>query len=77
MIFVVTEKGEKTMTESEFETNYCLLCGTQRCGGIHDKIFREGCSHYQKEMLGKQTLHEMLEEVNRLYRKIKGADNDL
>ena len=54
------------MTEKEFEEKYCNLCGTQRCGGITDEEMREGCSHYQKEILGKQTLHELLQEINRL-----------
>lgn len=56
------------MTEKEFEKKHCLLCGTQLCGRISDEEMREGCFYYQKEILGKQILHELLEEVNRIYR---------
>ena len=56
------------MTEKEFEEKYCHLCGTQRCGGVFDEEMREGCAHYQKIMLGKQTLHELLQEINNAYR---------
>ena len=59
------------MTEKEFAEKYCLLCGTQRCGGVFDEEMREGCSHYQKVILGKQTLQELLEEINRTYRNNK------
>lgn len=36
------------MTLEEFEKEYCQLCGTQRCGGVTDEEFRDGCSHYTK-----------------------------
>lgn len=35
------------MTQKEFEQTYCMMCGSQRCGGASDKEFREGCIHYQ------------------------------
>ena len=59
------------MTEKEFEEIYCRLCGTQRCGGVFDEEMREGCAYYQKVMLGKQTLRELLEEINTVYRNSK------
>lgn len=37
------------MTKTEFYERYCEVCGTQRCGGVEDTLFREGCSHYKKE----------------------------
>lgn len=37
------------MTEKEFIEKYCLLCGTQRCGGINDIPFRDGCEYYRQE----------------------------
>lgn len=39
------------MTPEEFEEKYCSMCGTQRCGGITDEEFRDGCPHYSKEYL--------------------------
>lgn len=59
------------MTEKEFEEIYCRLCGTQRCGGVFDEEMREGCAHYQKIILGKQTLYEFLEEINVAYENNK------
>lgn len=37
------------MTLREFERGYCLLCGSQHCGGITDKEWREGCPYYIEE----------------------------
>ena len=37
------------MTLDEFQEKYCVLCGTQRCGGVYDEEFREGCEHYKEE----------------------------
>lgn len=39
------------MTKEEFEKEYCDFCGTQRCGGVNDKEWREGC-HYCDEYNG-------------------------
>ena len=36
------------MTKEDFVKKYCNLCGSQRCFGIEDKDFREGCKHYQE-----------------------------
>lgn len=40
---------EPIMSEDDFNNKYCAACGTQRCSGINDHIFREGCQFYQKE----------------------------
>lgn len=45
------------MNLQEFSPKYCSMCGTQRCGGVYDEDFREGCSHYQCEIL-KPTLYK-------------------
>lgn len=37
------------MTLKEFEEKYCSMCGTQRCGGVTDEEFREGCLRYRDE----------------------------
>lgn len=39
------------LTHDELEAFYekhCRFCGTQRCHGVFDEEFREGCEHYQK-----------------------------
>lgn len=41
------------MEQEKFEQKYCLMCGTQRCGGITDEEFRDGCPHYINEYLTK------------------------
>lgn len=46
------------MTPEEFEKEYCSLCGSQRCGGITDIEFRDGCQHYTKEYLA---IRDMIE----------------
>ena len=33
----------------EFSEKYCYCCGTQRCLGVYDKNWREGCLLYKKE----------------------------
>lgn len=40
------------MTFEEFNEKYCMPCGTQRCGGIYDEVWREGCPRYREEILG-------------------------
>lgn len=35
------------MTKEEFKKEYCNCCGTQRCGGVNDKEWRDGCSYYR------------------------------
>ena len=42
------------MTYEEFMNKYCVLCGTQRCTGIYDKICREGCTDYRREFLNEK-----------------------
>ena len=42
------------MNYVEFMNTYCLLCGTQRCGGVYDEFYREGCKHYRREFIGEQ-----------------------
>ena len=44
------------MNEQEFETTYCRTCGSQRWFGISDTEMREGCSYYQRVILGNKTL---------------------
>ena len=39
------------MTLEEFQEKYCALCGTQRCLGVYDEEFREGCQHYREVFL--------------------------
>lgn len=63
------------MTEKEFYDKYCHLCGSQRCGGVFDEDMRDGCSHYQKEILGQQTLRELLEEINWKTRRPQAEPN--
>ena len=64
----VTETKEESnpgeMTLDEFQEKYCQMCGTQRCGGVYDEVFRDGCSHYQREILGQLTLEDLLKEIN-------------
>ena len=40
------------MTLLDFKDKYCKMCASQRCGGIHDVVFREGCKDFQREILG-------------------------
>ena len=40
------------MTLPDFNDKYCKMCGNQRCGGAHDVRWREGCKHFQREILG-------------------------
>ena len=61
-----TNESERKCTSlEEFAKVHCEMCGTQRCGGVYDEEMREGCEYYQKEILGQQTLHEMIEEINK------------
>lgn len=47
------------MTHEEFTEKYCNNCGTQRCAGINDEDFREGCLDYRREFYGeKENLYE-------------------
>ncbi len=39
--------------KAAFEKNFCSLCGSQRCGGVDDEEFREGCSHFNKTFQNK------------------------
>lgn len=52
-----------TITLDEFREKYCLRCGTQRCGGVTDEPFRDGCAHYQREILKQPTLQDMLSSL--------------
>ena len=36
------------MSIGEFKKLYCSRCGSQRCGGIFDKVWREECSNYKR-----------------------------
>ena len=36
------------MTKEEFEKEYCDWCCTQRCGGVNDKEWREGCIYLRQ-----------------------------
>lgn len=36
------------MTLEEFEKKYCMMCGTQRCMGVHDEDYRNGCPYYRE-----------------------------
>lgn len=38
------------MSKAEFEDRYCALCGSQRCGGVDDADFRNGCRYYIDEL---------------------------
>lgn len=49
----------------EFKKKHCDMCGTQRCGGVYDKIFREGCEYYRHEILHKKTLKDILYGENK------------
>ena len=55
----------KCKTLEEFAKVHCEMCGTQRCGGVNDEEMRDGCDYYRKEILGQQTLHELLEEISK------------
>ena len=35
------------MTLDEFDIKFCAMCGSQRCGGIYDEAYREGCKFYK------------------------------
>lgn len=38
--------------EDEFQRFYqdnCKQCGSQRCTGVYDEVWREGCALYKKE----------------------------
>ena len=37
------------MTLEEFRSKYCSICGTQRCSGVYDNIYRDGCKKLQSE----------------------------
>lgn len=37
------------LSNKEFSEKYCDMCGTQRCGGVEDEPFRDGCYHYRLE----------------------------
>lgn len=50
----VTQVIADSLDKKEFEEKYCSMCGTQRCGGITDEEFREGCPHYIEECLAKK-----------------------
>ena len=39
------------MTLPDFYDKYCTMCGTNRCGGVYDVVWREGCEHFKKEFL--------------------------
>ena len=53
------------MTNKEFSEKYCLLCGSQRCAGIEDEPFRDGCEHYQREILHQKPMSEIIRETTR------------
>ena len=47
------ESHTLTSVELEFSEKYCKYCGTQRCGGVTDKEWLEGCKKWQK-FLGRE-----------------------
>lgn len=54
---------ENNKTLKEFYENHCKMCGTQRCSGVYDEDWREGCEYYVHEILHKQTLEDILAEI--------------
>lgn len=54
-----------TITLDEFREKYCTMCGTQLCGGVTDEDFRDGCAHYQREILKQPTLQDILSSLPR------------
>ena len=53
------------MTREEFFDNYCVLCGSQRCGGIDDEEMREGCTYYQSYVSSNTSkAHSMFKELD-------------
>lgn len=47
------------MTYEEFENIYCSICGSQRCYGVNDVDFREGCEHYRYEFYDNEDNNEI------------------
>ena len=37
-----------------FYKEYCVMCGSQRCGGVYDETWRCGCEAYIEEVLRKE-----------------------
>ena len=55
-----------TITLEEFNDKYCKSCGSQLCHNVYDVDLRNGCAHYQKEILHQPTLQDLLNEINSL-----------
>ena len=53
-----------TMTLDEFREKHCSVCGSQLCGGVDDEPFRDGCKHYQREVLGQLSLDITTHNLN-------------
>ena len=51
---ITSDAKNHSMSEEEFYKKYCKYCGSQRCTGVNDYIFREGCPFYQKEYKQKE-----------------------
>jgi len=41
---------DATVVLPDFYNKYCVTCGIQRCSGVYDVVWREGCAHYQREI---------------------------
>lgn len=54
-----------TVTLNEFSEKYCLRCGSQRCCGVTDEPFRDGCAYYQREILKQPILQDILSSLPR------------
>ena len=52
------------MTLNEFQNEYCKGCGTQRCGGVYDKQFRDGCEYYQHIILKQPSICDYIKDGN-------------
>ncbi len=57
------------MTFEQFKETYCLMCGTQRCGGPGSKWF-EGCRH-REELEVETTASKITLQSNKLTNSIR------
>jgi hypothetical protein len=51
----------------ELYENHCRFCGTQRCNGMFDEFFREGCSYYQTAINEKKFTKRTSIDPKKLY----------
>lgn len=56
------EKLSKESPEllEEFDKKHCQHCGTQRCLGVYDELWREGCTIWQE--LQKERRNEAVQD---------------